>query len=147
MNNDKWDKYAKRLENKIRKKSIKDYNEYIVDLFYEPKNWGKLSNEELSISQSYKGPCGDTMEFYLKIQNGIIEKATFITDGCGASVATASQVTLLIEGKSLNYAEALTPDEIDNSLGGLPENHKHCALLAAKTLKKAIIRYIEKVKE
>jgi len=144
MTKDNWDEYAKSLENEIREKAIEDYNEYIVDLFYEPKNWGKLAEGDYSVSQTYKGPCGDTMEFFLKIKDDKIEKVTFITDGCGASVATASQTTLLIEGKSIDYAENLTPEEIDKSLGGLPENHKHCALLAANTLKKAIKKYKQK---
>ncbi len=141
MARDHFDEYAKKLEKQIKEKAIEEYNEYIVNLFYEPKNWGKPLNEEISVLQLYKGPCGDTMQFFLRIKDDIIEKANFITDGCGASIATASQVTILIEGKSLKYAEKLKPEDIDNSLGGLPENHKHCAKLAAMTLKKAINKY------
>ena len=141
MSKDFFDDYADKLEEMIREKAKEDYNEYIVDLFYDPKNWGKPPDNEISISQSYKGPCNDTMTFYLKIKDDIIEKANFITDGCGATVATASQVTLLIEGKSLEFAENLTAEDIDKALGGLPEDHKHCAKLSATTLKKAIKKY------
>ncbi|TFG22245.1 MAG: iron-sulfur cluster assembly scaffold protein [Promethearchaeota archaeon] len=145
MSEDFFDDYAKKLEEMIKEKAKEDYNEYIVDLFYDPKNWGKPPDNEISISQSYKGPCNDTMTFYLNIKNDIIEKANFITDGCGATVATASQVTLLIEGKSLEFAENLTAEDIDKALGGLPEDHKHCAELSATTLKKAINKYRRKV--
>ena len=147
MVRDKFDEYVEKLQKTIKEKAIEEYNEYIVDLFYKPKNWGRPPDKEISVSQSYRGPCGDTMRFFLKINDDIIEKANFITDGCGASVATASQVTLLIKGKSLDFAEKLRPEDIDDSLGGLPEDHKHCTKLAANTLKNAIKKYRSKVIE
>jgi len=141
MSREYFDDYAKKLEEMIREQVKNDYNEYIADLVYEPKNWGKPPDNEISVSEAYKGPCGDTMQFFLKINEDIILKANFITDGCGASIATASQVTLLIEGKSLEFAEDLRPEDIDKALGGLPEDHKHCEELATTTLKKAIKKY------
>ena len=144
MSKEKFDEYAKNLEEMIKEEAKTHYNDYIVDLFYDPKNWGRPPDKEVSVSESYKGPCNDTVQFFLKIKDDIIEKANFITDGCGATVATASQVTLLIEGKSLEYAEKLKSEDIDKALGGLPEDHKHCALLTSKTLKKAIKKYKEK---
>ncbi len=130
-----------KIQKKIIKKEIEEYNETIVDLFNNPRNWGKLPEEEISVSQSYTGPCRDTMQFFLKIKNNIIEKANFVTDGCGASVATASQTTILIKGKSLNFAEQLKPEDVDQAMKGLPEDHKHCAELAVRTLKRAIKKY------
>ena len=96
------------------------------------------------MSQTYLGPCGDTMHFFLKIKDNIIEDAHFITDGCGASVATASQTTLLIKGKSIESAKKLKPEEIDEALKGLPDDHKHCAELAVRTLRRAIDQYEKK---
>ena len=110
-------------------------------MFHNPKNYGIPNKDEITISQAFTGPCGDTMNFFLKIKDNIIEKASFITDGCGASFATASQTTLLIEGKSLNFAEKLTAEDIDKALHGLPEDHKHCADLSIRTLKRAIKKY------
>ena len=140
-----FDEFVDNLQKEVIKKEIEDYNEYIVQLFHNPKNWGRLPENEISISQSYTGPCGDTMWFFLKIDDGIIQKANFITDGCGASVATASQTTLLIEQKSLKFAETLKSKDIDKALKGLPEDHKHCADLAVRTLKRAIKKYKDKI--
>lgn len=81
------------------------------------------------------------MQFFLKIKDGIIEKANFITDGCGPTVAAGSQTTLLIMGKTIDFAEKLKPEEIDKALDGLPEDHKHCAELAVRTLRLAIQKY------
>ncbi len=141
MKEDTFDDFVKKLQEEIIEKERELYNDYIIELFHNPKNWGKPADNKISVSQTYKGPCGDTMEFFLTINDGIIEKANFITDGCGASVATACQTTLLIEGKSLEYAEKLTPNDIDDALKGLPEDHKHCAELSVRTLKRAIKSY------
>ena len=137
------DAYAQILEKLIKKDNLKIYSKNVVDLIHNPKNWGKLFEADLTISESYIGPCGDMMEFFLKINGDIIEKATFITDGCGATVAVASQATLLIKGKPLSYIDKLGSDEIIKSLGGLSKDHKHCAILAVKTLKKAAFKFKE----
>jgi nitrogen fixation NifU-like protein len=141
MTKNKFDKFVEDLQKELMEKELLDYNETIVSLFHNPQNWGKLPENEISVSQSYKGPCGDTMEYFLNIDNNTINKATFITDGCGASVATASQTTILITGKSLNFAQNLTAEDIDSALNGLPEDHKHCAELSIRTLKRAISKY------
>ena len=141
MSEEDFNKFVEKLQKEIIDKEIQEYNEYIVSLFHNPKNWGKPAEDDISVSQSFTGPCGDTMQFFLKINNGIIEKARFITDGCGASVATASQTTQLIEGKTLEFAESLEPKDIDDALKGLPEDHKHCAELAVRTLRRAIYQY------
>ncbi|MFX1434610.1 MAG: iron-sulfur cluster assembly scaffold protein [Promethearchaeota archaeon] len=141
MTKDKFDNFVNDIEKKIIKKEIEQYNETIVNLFNNPINWGKLPEEDISVSQSYTGPCRDKMQFFLKINNNIIERANFVTDGCGASVATASQTTILIEGRSIDFAEKLKPIDVDRALNGLPEDHKHCAELAVRTLKRAIKKY------
>jgi len=141
MPKDKFDLYVENLQKIIYEEEIRDYNERIVELYHEPKNWGKPPEDEITVSKSYEGPCGDTMSFFLKIKNNIIEKANFLTDGCGASVATGCQTTLLIENKSLDDAEKLKAEDIDASLNGLPEDHKHCAELAYRTLQLAIVDY------
>ncbi len=142
MADKEFDKFVENLQKEIIDKELKEYNEHIVNLFHNPKNYGKLPEKDISVSQSYTGPCGDTMQFFFRINNDIIEKASFITDGCGPSVATASQTTLLLEGKSLNFALNLFPEDIDRALHGLPEDHKHCAELAVRTLKRAIYKYL-----
>ena len=144
MPKDKFDEFVDKLQKEIIDQEIKDFNERIVELFHNPANWGKPSENEITVSNEYQGPCGDTMQFFLKIKDGIIKKANFITDGCGASVAAGSQTTLLIEGRVLEYAEDLNPGDIDNALLNLPDEHKHCAELAISTLKGLIEKYKNK---
>ena len=136
-----FDKFVEDLQKEILINEIRDFNEYIVELFHNPKNWGKPPKEEFSVSESYRGPCGDTMEFFLKIKDDVIEKANFYTDGCGATVAAGSQMTLLIEGKRIDFVEKIEPQDLDFALKGLPENHKHCAELSVRAIRKAIEKY------
>jgi len=143
MPSDNFDDFVENLQREIIEKEKEEFNEYIVELFHNPRNWGKPLEKDISVSQSYTGPCNDTISYFLKIENNIINKANFITDGCGASVAAGCQTTLLIEGKSLEYVENLSAEDIDHALKGLPDNHKHCADLSIRTLRKAIQKYKE----
>ncbi len=83
------------------------------------------------------GPCGDTMEFWLAAHNGKVDKVSFITDGCGPSLACGSMAACLAEGKRVEDAASLRQRDILEALGGLPKETEHCALLAANTLKAA----------
>ena len=140
-----FDKFVDKLQKEIVNNEIKDYNEYIVELFHHPRNWGKPPLEDVSVSEKYQGPCGDTMEFFLKIKDDVIQKANFYTDGCGATVAAGSQMTLLVEGKTLDFVKTIQPRDLDNALKGLPGDHKHCAELSVNAIKKAIAKYKLKV--
>ena len=141
---DDLDKWVEEIQKEINEEEIRRYNKYIVELFQNPKNWGKPPADEISVWHAYEGSCGDTMQFFLKIEDDFIKKINFVTDGCGATVAAGSQITIIVKGKKLEFAENLQPIDIDNALGGLPEDHKHCAELAVTTLKRAIEKYRHK---
>ena len=134
-----FDKFVEELQQEIIDREVSDFNEHVVNLFHKPTNWGKPSN--FTVSHSHLSPRKKTMEFYLTIKNGIIEKANFFTDGCGATVATGSQTTLLIEGKNIDFAENLKPEDINDALHGLPEDHKHSLDLAVTTLRDLITNF------
>ncbi|MFX1388364.1 MAG: iron-sulfur cluster assembly scaffold protein [Promethearchaeota archaeon] len=141
MSEKDFDQFVNKLQKEIINKELEQYNKYVVKLFHNPKNWGKPPEDEISVWHAYEGSCGDTMQFFLKINDNVIQKANFITDGCGATVAAGCQTTLMIEGKTIDFAENLTPEDIENALQGLPEDHQHCAELAIRTLKHSIEKY------
>jgi nitrogen fixation protein NifU and related proteins len=115
------------------------YTETVVDHAMSPRNLGPMPDADGFAS--VLGPCGDTMEIWLKVENDVITGATFMTDGCGTSIASASMVTEMARGKSINEAQRISQGDVLNALGGLPEESKHCALLAADTLKAATRDY------
>ena len=111
----------------------------------DPYNMGRL--QDFNGHAKITGPCGDTMEFWLQVQDEKIKKVSFITDGCGPSIASGSMTTRLAEGKSLEEVKLINQQDVLKSLDGLPEDHEHCALLATNTLKAACEDYLSKEKE
>jgi len=115
--------------------------EYAVSLeamerFDKPRNYGPL--EPWDGHARITGPCGDTMEFWIQIEDCRIARASFITDGCGPSRAAGSMATELATGKLTNEAIQIEQKDVLQALQGLPKDWEHCALLAVNTLKAAI---------
>lgn len=119
-----------------------EFSPMVVEHSNYPRNIGPL--EDPDGNARITGPCGDTMEIWLKVKEGRIEKATFLTDGCGPSHACGSMATCLMEGKTVEEATAVSQVDIIKALDGLPEEVQHCALLAANTLKAACNDYLVK---
>jgi len=107
-----------------------------------PSTFGPLRGAD--ISARLTGPCGDTMEIWLQLRDGMIARATYTTDGCGHSVLCGSAAIGLIYGRSIREAKELTQQKVLDVLGDVPEDSKHCALLAVNTLKTALALYEQK---
>ncbi len=89
----------------------------------------------------YTGPCGDTMEFFLKVEDGVIKDATFQAIGCAGAFSSGSALCNMIRGKTLEEAEKIEEEEIIEYLDGIPLQKVHCACLAKRTLRKTIKDY------
>jgi len=87
------------------------------------------------------GPCGDTMEFWLRVEENCIVAAKFTTDGCIHSLLCGSQAALMAEGKTLSEARQIEQQDVVEAVEVLPEDSQHCALLAVNTLKAAVSNY------
>ncbi|MEW6515522.1 MAG: P-loop NTPase [candidate division FCPU426 bacterium] len=120
---------------------LESLSEYARDHAAYPRNQGPM--ERYDSYARMTGPCGDTMEFWLKISQGKIEKASFTTTGCGPSLACGSMATCLVKGKTVTDAAAVEPRHILEALHGLPPEHEHCALLAATVLRAACAAWFE----
>jgi len=92
------------------------------------------------------GPCGDTMEYWIFIQEQKIQSISFITDGCASSRACGSMTATLADQLDLSKASALTQQDILDTLGEFPDSSTHCALLATDTLRAAILDYKNRIK-
>lgn len=107
----------------------------------EPRNCGALAgyNGHARIT----GPCGDTMEIWLRAEGDWVREASFTTTGCGPSRACGSMATELVIGRTVKTALELEQEDILEELEPFPESHRHCALLAANTVNAAARDYIE----
>ena len=136
-----WDKYQELIKEQMRK----TYAEPFVEHSMEPKNVGDMENADSYVS--VLGSCGDSMELWLKVKDGRILNATFLTDGCGATIACGSMLTEMAKSKTLGEALSINAKKLIEALGGLPEDHVHCAGLASQTLKRAVLEYMNLKKE
>jgi nitrogen fixation NifU-like protein len=84
------------------------------------------------------GSCGETMEFWLRIESGRLTRVVFDTDGCGSSLAAGMAAARLAEGQTTDAAMLIGPKAILDFLGGFPAESHHCLTLAADALRAAI---------
>ena len=117
----------------------KVYTETTIDHALNPRNMGEM--EDADGFGRVTGPCRDTMEIWLRMRNNIVVAATFSTDGCGTTIAAGSMLTELVKGKSIPQTLRIGKQDVLSALGGLPEDSKHCVLLAVNTLKEALKDY------
>lgn len=87
--------------------------------------------------------CGDQVTVFLKVnpENHAIDDISFLSYGCASNIATASIITELAKGKSLDEAKKITWRDAMEALDGLPPVKVHCSVLAADTLQTAISNY------
>jgi len=116
----------------------KVYSEKVVDHFLRPRNHGELPNADCSTFMS--GICGDTIGIYVKMDNGRIGSISFVTNGCGPTIACSSALTCLAQGRTLDEAKSLSAADIIAYLERLPIENTHCADLAVNTLRGALAK-------
>jgi nitrogen fixation NifU-like protein len=85
------------------------YQEIILEHNRMPRNKLKLSNPT-KVAQGYNPSCGDDITVFVEIEDGILKRVTFDGEGCAISQASASLMTELLIGKSLEDAEKIIED-------------------------------------
>lgn len=133
---DRWDRVVAELQREIEEKERAIYSTKVLEQARNPENLGRM--EAPDAHAIITGWCGDTMEIYLRLNGNTIQEATFLTDGCGPSVACGSMLTTMVQGMALNAANRIDPADLILALDGLPEESAHCAELAVNTLRQAI---------
>ena len=122
------------------------YSEKVIDHYENPRNVGKLNENDENVGTGMVGApaCGDVMRLQIRVSpDGIIEDAKFKTYGCGSAIASSSLLTEWVRGKSLDEAGAIRNTEIAKELS-LPPVKIHCSVLAEDAIKAAIKNYRDK---
>lgn len=84
------------------------------------------------------GPCGDTMEFWITVEDGTITAAHYTTDGCYFSNKCGVTAAIMATDAPVTVAEQFTREDILAVAGDIDAESEHCALLAVNTLRAAI---------
>lgn len=134
------------------------YQQVILDHYRKPRNKGELVDATVEVHM-LNPSCGDEVLLQLRIEDGLVEDAKFVGQGCSISMASLSMMTGLLKGRSLEEAALLVerfkklmhgdPDAArDRALGNLralagvsqyPVRIK-CALLGFNALEEALSR-------
>jgi len=117
------------------------YNDKVMEHFKNPRNVGEIEDPD-GVGHVGNLVCGDVMELYIKVKDGIIVDAKFKTFGCAAAIATSSMVTEMVKGKRIEEALKISNKAVVEALDGLPPAKVHCSVMAEDALKAAIENYL-----
>src|SRR5216683_6053562 len=111
-----------------------DYREYILDHYRNPRNYGKLEQPDIH-SEDSNPLCGDQLGMDLQIENDHVTEVRFQGRGCAISQASASMLTEMIEGKTVQEVIALSKDDVLEALGiSISPARTKCAFLSLRVL-------------
>jgi nitrogen fixation NifU-like protein len=118
------------------------YKDIILDYYRNPRNFGDLPEPDVRAKDS-NPLCGDIIEMQLKIKDGKVDDVRFKGKGCAISQASASMLTEVVKGKTLDEVKALGKPDMLSLLGIDPGPTRiKCALLGLKVLKLGVYGYL-----
>ena len=110
------------------------YSAQVLDHFEHPRNAGELPDADRRVRVENPA-CGDILELFVKLRDGVIADIRFRAKGCVPAMACGSLITEMAKGNSLSVAGEISREEIVHAIGGLPQASGHAAQLAIDALR------------
>jgi nitrogen fixation NifU-like protein len=123
------------------------YSDVVKDHFMNPRN---VLQKDEDFQEDGKGltgnvKCGDQMLMLIQVDDEErIRETRWQTYGCASAIASTSILSEVVKGMKVEDAFNITPKDITERLGGLPENKIHCSVLGDKALREAINDYFRR---
>jgi nitrogen fixation NifU-like protein len=113
------------------------YSREVLDHFHSPRNVGEIE-EPTAVAATSNPVCGDAMKLWILVRDGNVAEARFRVQGCVPAIACGSWLTEAIKGKPVAELAAISPEQIETALGGLPAASSHASMLAVAALREAL---------
>jgi nitrogen fixation protein NifU and related proteins len=114
------------------------YSEFLLEHARTPQNNHAMNDATCSAHVLNEG-CADSLDLYLKIENGHVQDVSFSGTLCALSTASSSLFTEFLKGKSLEELRLLTPGSVYTLLGvTIIESRTRCVLLVYQALQKSL---------
>jgi nitrogen fixation NifU-like protein len=100
------------------------YREIILDHYRTPRNRGELETPPAVKAEGHNPLCGDEIQIYLDIADGVVNDIKVGGQGCSISQSSASMMSQAVKGKSIDEVRALVKrfkgmmsiDEVDDGI-------------------------------
>lgn len=130
-------------------RDMSEFNDKLLEHFRNPRNVGVIDNAD-GFGRGENPVNGYLTDMYIKVENEQIKDVKFKTFGCVVTIASASALSEVVKGKTLeevidsrDSVETLI-ELIKRELGDIPERNWHCLPTAVRTLLFAISDYYRK---
>lgn len=114
------------------------YREDVMDHYENPRNQGELLGEDVKAERDSNASCGDMVQFYLKVEKGVIVEAKWKGIGCAITTAAASKLSEYLRGRTLKELQKMNDTELLQKGIGFEVNpgRMKCLMLPVKVVKK-----------
>jgi nitrogen fixation NifU-like protein len=114
------------------------YSDTLMDHFDSPRNAGVLESPRVMGEAVVPGGA-PRVKLYCQLDGKLVRRASFEAAGCGVTIACCSMLTELVEGRSIPECLAITAEQVEAALDGLPFEKRFCANLAVEALHRALL--------
>ena len=113
------------------------YGSRVLDHFEHPRNTGIAPGYNRRFLEQHN-PWLIRILITLRVEEDVIRAARFKAQSCVTTTASVSALMEMVEGKTVDEALAVTPEQLSTALGTVPREKEYCCRLAVGTLRNAL---------
>lgn len=110
------------------------YSELLLDHFRHPRHVGTLEAADAAVEVSNPA-CGDILQLAVRVEQGVVREARYLTRGCTASIACGSALTEWLTGRPCADLAQFTAGVMEGMVGGLAPASRHAAALCVDAVR------------
>lgn len=113
------------------------YSAQLLDHFQNPRHAGDVPQADAT-AEVENPVCGDVLRLTLKMRDQRIAEIGFKAKGCVPVMACGSALGELVQGKTVEQAKRVEPEDVIAAVGGIPAASAHAPQLAIDALRAAL---------